>query len=81
MFDSKVLKYPSYNNGVYFMNVVNTIAQKEDTTVISGRSLEGSTLGKPTVSTQNAILVIFVFVIPGLILLTSIVLWIRRRNK
>ena len=29
----------------------------------------------------NAILVIFVFVIPGLILLTSIVLWIRRRNK
>ena len=81
MFDSKVLKYPSYNNGVYYMNVVNTIAQKEDTTVISGRSLEGSTLGKPTVSTQNAILVIFVFVIPGLILLTSIVLWIRRRNK
>ena len=81
MFDSDVLEYPSFNNGLFFMNVMNTIAQKDDSTVITSKSLEGSTLGKPPVSTQNTILIIFVFVLPAAILVTAVVLWIRRRNR
>ena len=82
MFSSEMMNYYSFNNGAYFMNVVNTIADKDDETpIIEGRTLQTPTLGKPAASTTNAILIVFVFVIPGLILVTGIVLWIRRRNK
>ena len=82
MFSTEMMNYYSFNNGAYFMNIVNTIADKDDETVIiEGRTLQTPTLGKPTASTTNAILIIFVIAVPALILITGIVLWVRRRNK
>ena len=82
MFSSELMNYPSFNNKAFFMNVMNTIADKDDNTiVIEGRTLQTPTLGKPSVSTQNVIYAIFAFIIPGLILVAGIVLWIRRRNR
>ena len=76
------LSYPSFNNAAYFMNVVNTITEKEDdTVVIESKSMENATLGAPSAATSNAVLVVFVIAIPVLILATGIVFWIRRRNR
>ena len=76
------LNYPSFNNAAFFMNIVNTLTQKEDNTVvIEGKNIEKTTLGAPSTETSNTIMVVFMFVIPGLILALGIVLWIRRRNR
>ena len=82
MFNDQVLAYPSFNNGTFFMNMVNTIAGKgDDTIIIQTKTLETPTMGAPTLATTNTIFIIFVLVIPGAILLTAVVLWIRRRNR
>ncbi len=82
MLSASDMSYPSFNNAAYFMNIMNTITEKEDdTVVIEAKTMEDSTLGEPVETTSNAILVIFVFVIPAAILITGIVLWVRRRNR
>ncbi len=82
MFDSQMLNYPSFNNATFFMNMVNTIADREDSTiVIASKSLQSPTMGAPTVATQKTIMIIFVFALPASILLVAIILWIRRRNR
>ena len=75
------LNYPSFN-GTFFMNIVNTVAGKEDNTVIiEGKSLDNATLGAPSTEASNSVMIVFMFVIPALILVLGIVLWIRRRNR
>lgn len=82
MLSSTLLNYYSFNNGTYFMNVVNTIAEKDDdTVVIESKTLENPTLGAPSESTSNVILIIFVYAIPAAVLIIGIILWIRRRNR
>ncbi len=82
MLSKEILDYYSFNNGAYFMNVVNTIADKDDdTVVIESKSLESASMGAPTASTNNVILIIFVFVIPAAVLIVGMILWIRRRNR
>ena len=64
------------------MNMLNTITEKEDNTVvIEGKSLENATLGAPGAETSNAVMIVFMIVLPALILILGIVLWIRRRNR
>lgn len=82
MLSASELSYPSFNNAAYFINMMNTITEKEDdTVVIEGKTMDSETLGNPVAATSNAILIIFVFLIPAAILITGIVLWIRRRNR
>lgn len=82
MFSQEIMNYYSFNNGAYFMNTVNTIADKDDeTVVIEGKSLQAETLGAPTASVTNVIMIIFVIVLPASMLVVGIILWIRRRNR
>lgn len=82
MLSSSDLNESSFNNGAFFMNIVNTVADKDDdTVVIESKPMDNSTLGKPDEATSNAILIIFAYVLPVLILALGIVLWIRRRNR
>jgi len=82
MFSEEIMNYYSFNNGAYFMNAVNTIADKDDeTVVIESKSLQADTLGAPTASTTNVILIIFVILLPAAMLVAGIILWIRRRNR
>ena len=82
MFASDVLSYNSYNNSAYLMNVFNTIADKDDTGItIEGKSMESETLGITDVTTKNIIFTFFVVIIPIAVLVTGIVVWLRRRNK
>ena len=76
------LNYPSFNNAEYFMTLVNTIADKEDNAVIiESKTIDNATLGAPSATASNAMMILFMFVIPAAVLATGIVLWIRRRNR
>ena len=65
MFSDTIMKYNSFNNSAYFMNVINTIADKEDVGItIESKSIDNTELGITDVATQNTMLVVFVIVIP-----------------
>lgn len=82
MFSSQFMSVASFNNSAYLMNIFNTIANKDDdTVVIESKTLSDSELGVTDAGTANAMMIIFVFVIPIAILALGIVVWIRRRNK
>lgn len=82
MFSDTIMQYNSFNNSAYFMNVVNTIADKEDVGItIESKSIDNTELGITDVATQNTMLVIFVIVIPIAILVAGFVFWLRRRNR
>lgn len=82
MFSDTIMQYNSFNNSAYFMNVINTIADKEDVGItIESKSIDNTELGITDVATQNTMLVVFVIVIPIAILIAGFVFWLRRRNR
>lgn len=82
MFSDTIMKYNSFNNSAYFMNVINTIADKEDVGItIESKSIDNTELGITDVATQNTMLIVFVIVIPIAILVAGFVFWLRRRNR
>ena len=82
MFTESVMSINSFNNSAYLMNIVNTVVDKSDAAItIESKSLDSGELGVTDVTPGNIILVIFVFVVPIGILITGIVVWLRRRNR
>ncbi len=82
MFNERILSFNSYNNSAYFMNIMNTIADKDDVGItIETKSLESTELGVTDVTTKNIMMVVFVIIIPVTILVIGLVVWLRRRNK
>lgn len=82
MFSDTIMQYNSFNNSAYFMNVINTIADKEDVGItIESKSIDNTELGITDVATQNTMLVVFVIVVPIAILVAGFVFWLRRRNR
>lgn len=81
MFASEFLSMNSLNNADFIMSMFNTIADKADESVtITGKSLNNTEIGVTDVNTTAAMNVIFVAVIPAAILITGIVVWLRRRH-
>lgn len=77
-----LMQYNSFNNAAYVMNIFNTIADKDDeTVVIEGKTMESAELGITDQSSTAVVFVIFVIVIPIGVIVLGIVLWILRRNK
>lgn len=82
MFNETIMSYNSYNNSAYFMNVVNTIADKDDNGItIESKSLESAELGVTDVTTQSVMIAIFVVILPAAILIAGLIVWLRRRNR
>lgn len=82
MFSSQIMSLNSFNNSAFFMNTINTISDKDDTGItIESKTMDSGELGLTDVTTMNFMLVIFVIIIPIGVLVTGIVLWLRRRNR
>lgn len=82
MFTSDIMSYNSFNNSGYLMNTINTIADKDDAGItIEGKSMQNAELGITDATTKNTLFVIFVVLVPAAVLVTGIVMWLRRRNK
>ena len=72
----------SYNNTEYFINMVNVLTQNEDMGIlIEGKDPASTELGIGAKSDLTFLSVLIRFVIPGLVLLTGLILWIRRRHQ
>ena len=82
MLSTNFLKLNSVNNAEFVMNIFNTLSEKENESVtITGKSLANSELGVTDLNTSGAMMIIFVVALPVVILLTGIIVWVRRRNK
>lgn len=82
MFNKSIMSFNSYNNSAYFMNLINTIADKDDTTItIESKSLSSNELGVTDVTTQSVMIAIFVFIVPAGVLVAGLIVWLRRRNR
>lgn len=82
MFNESIMSYNSYNNSAYFMNLVNTVSDKDDTGItIESKSMENTELGVSDVTTRSVIMVLFVIIVPILVIVIGLVLWVRRRNR
>ena len=69
-----------YNNGDYFISAVNKISGKETGITIVAKDLTSETY--ETNATQYyTIRTVFVFVIPGLVVIAGVVVWLRRRHR
>lgn len=81
MFSESLMTYNSFNNSAFFMNTVNTLADRDDLGItIEGKSMDNPTLGID-LAAQNTLMVIFVIILPIATLTVGLVIWLRRRNK
>lgn len=81
VFDESAIKISSYNNGAYLVNMINKLTDNQDEGIaIDGKDLTNPALGITTdqIYTWS---VICIGVIPVLIIIVSIIIWARRRNK
>lgn len=68
-----------YNNGDYFISIVNKISGKENGITIVAKDLTSDTY-ETNAAQFNAIRVVFAVVIPGLVIIAGIMVWLRRRH-
>ena len=82
MFTKNFMEINSFNNSAYLMNIVNTLADKDDVGItIESKSLDSAELGVTEVAPGLVVLIIFAFVVPIGILVAGIIVWVRRRNR
>ena len=79
---SNYLSTTAYNNAAYFVNLFNTLSNRDDiSVVIAGKDPSSNELG---ITSMNAILfpsILVRFVIPIAVLVIGLIIWIRRRHK
>lgn len=80
-FNTAFLNSSTFNNSDYFVNLFNTVTDREDSGItIESKSKESTELG--IMSDQiNVLGPIFTYVIPVLTIIVGLVIWIRRRHK
>ncbi|MGN1305259.1 MAG: Gldg family protein [Oscillospiraceae bacterium] len=80
MLDSSFTGTSYYNNGDYFVSIVNAMTGKTGGISIVAKDLTAPTFDT-TAAKANASFWVFVVLIPAAILITGIVIWLRRRHK
>ena len=79
---SNYLSISSYNNASYFVNILNTLSEKDDVSVIiEGKSPESNDLGVTSSSDIAFASVLVRFIIPIGVLIAGLIIWIIRRHK
>lgn len=79
---SGYLSISSYNNAAYFVNLFNTLSDRDDVSVIiEGKNPSANDLGVTSVDEITFPSVLVRFVIPIAVLLCGLIVWIRRRHR
>jgi ABC-type uncharacterized transport system involved in gliding motility auxiliary subunit len=73
--------FTQYGNGTLLTNAVDWAAGQEDLLNLTPRENVQRVMVPPTVFTNGIILLVTVFIIPGLILLAGIITWIQRKKR
>lgn len=80
MLDPALTGTTYYNNGDYFVSIVNTMVGKNSGITIVAKDLTASTFDTD-VAKANTAFWVFIILIPAAVLITGIVIWLRRRHK
>lgn len=80
MLDAGLTGTTYYNNGDYFVSIVNTMVGKNSGITIVAKDLAAATFDTD-VAKANAAFWVFIILIPAAVLITGIVIWLRRRHK
>lgn len=80
MLDEGLTGTTYYNNGDYFVSIVNTMVGKNSGITIVAKDLSAATFDTDVAKATTAFWV-FIILIPAAILITGIVIWLRRRHK
>lgn len=80
MLDAGLTGTTYYNNGDYFVSIVNTMVGKNSGITIVAKDLSAATFDTDVAKATTAFWV-FIILIPAAILITGIVIWLRRRHK
>ena len=79
---SNYLSISSYNNAAYFVNLFNTLSDRDDVSVvIEGKDPSANELGVTSIDAITFPSILVRFVIPIGILIAGLIVWIRRRHK
>ena len=79
---SNYLSISSYNNAAYFVNLFNTLSDRDDVSVvIEGKDPSANELGVTSIDAITFPSILVRFVIPIGILIVGLIVWIRRRHK
>lgn len=78
--ESYILQSTSVTNGEYFTNLFNLVTERDDVISIAPKTLNSTELN---INAQQAytLLIIFMVVLPLVVLVTGLVIWLRKRNK
>lgn len=78
--DNSILQSTSVTNGEYFTNLFNSLTQRDDVITIAPKVLGSSQLN---ITAQQAytLLLVFMVILPLAVMVTGLVIWLRRRNK
>ena len=72
----------SYNNAAYFVNLFNTLSDRDDVSiVIEGKDPSAKELGVTSLDAIAVPSILVRFVIPFGVLLVGLIIWIRRRHR
>lgn len=80
MLESSITGTSYYNNGDYFVSIVNTMTGKNGGISIVAKDLTAATFDT-TVAKANTAFWVFVIILPAAILITGMVIWLKRRHK
>lgn len=76
------LSISSYNNAAYFVNLFNTLADRDDVSiVIEGKDPSANELGVTSMDAIAFPAILVRFVIPIAVLIVGLIIWIKRRHK
>jgi ABC-type uncharacterized transport system involved in gliding motility auxiliary subunit len=80
MLDGYAVNNPAFSNAEYLLNLLNSLAGREDIVLFQPKSFGGSVLAlsRTAVNMLGAVLII---VIPLIILLAGIIIWLRRSRS
>jgi len=76
------LKYNSYNNAAYFVNIFNTLADRAQTgVIIEGKKLDDTTLGADSAASVSFVAALVRWVIPIGVLIAGLAVFLLRRFR
>lgn len=78
--DSTLTSMTYYNNGDYFVSIINKLFGKEDGLYIVAKDLSSPTY-EPNPVQANVLRIVFMFVLPALVAAAGIAVWLKRRHK
>lgn len=78
--DGSLTNKTYYNNGDYFISIVNKIFGKDNGIYIVAKDLSSPTY-ETNLAQANVLRIVFMFVLPALVAAAGIIVWLKRRHK